>query len=112
MGSSLAGQSAGKAELASLLNDLAGIVGPDNLLVDPELRAGFEVDWTGRFRGEALAVIRPGSVQEVARALARCNAAGVGVVPQGGNTGLVGGGVPRSGEVVFSLRRLSRILDV
>lgn len=112
MGSWPAGRFADRADVAALLKDLRSVVGRNNLLVDPDLRAGFEVDWTGRYRGEALAVARPGSVDEVAVVLALCNEAGIGVVPQGGNTGLVGGGVPRSGEVVVSLRRLSKIFEV
>jgi FAD/FMN-containing dehydrogenase len=71
--------------------------------------AGFAVDWTGRFRGHTPAVVRPGDTAEVARVLALCADAGIAVVPQGGNTGLVGGGVPLHGEVVLSLARLDRM---
>ena len=77
-----------------------------------ELRAGYEVDWTGRYRGEASAVVRPGSVEEVAEIVRACRAARVPLVPQGGNTGLVGGGIPRDGAVLLSLRRLTTIEDV
>ena len=68
---------------------------------------GFAVDWTGRFRGHAPAVVRPRDTAEVAQILALCAEADVPVVPQGGNTGLVGGGVPLHGEVVLSLSRLT-----
>jgi FAD/FMN-containing dehydrogenase len=95
-----------------LLDELVAIVGSEHLLVDPQLRAGYEVDWTRRFKGTALAVARPGTAAEVASVVAACNRVGVGIVPQGGNTGLVGGAVPRSGELVLSLRRLSRIVEV
>ena len=71
--------------------------------------AGFAVDWTGRFCGHTPAVVRPGDTAEVARVLALCADAGIAVVPQGGNTGLVGGGVPLHGEVVLSLARLTRM---
>jgi FAD/FMN-containing dehydrogenase len=71
--------------------------------------AGYAVDWTGRFRGHAAAVLRPAGTAEVAAVLALCREAGVPVVPQGGNTGLVGGGVPMHGEVVLSLARLDRL---
>jgi FAD/FMN-containing dehydrogenase len=77
------------------------------VLVDADVRAGYETDWTGRFHGEARAVVRPGDPAEVAAVLAACRRAGVSVVPQGGNTGLVGGSVPRGGEVVLSLLRLT-----
>ena len=96
----------------SLLDSLSSIVGDRHLLVDPSLRAGYETDWTRRFTGSALAVVRPASVDEVAAVLLACSAAGVAVVPQGGNTGLVGGSVPRGGEVVLSTLRLSAIEDL
>jgi FAD/FMN-containing dehydrogenase len=94
---------------ARLRRELEAIVGPAHVLTDPALRAGYERDWTGRFGGPAAAVVRPGSAAEVAAVLARCAAAGMPVVPQGGNTGLVGGGVPRAGELVLSMRRLATI---
>jgi FAD/FMN-containing dehydrogenase len=95
-----------------LFPELAEIVGPNHCLTDPDLRASYETDWTRRWSGTALAVVRPGSTDEVAAVLHACTDAGVGVVPQGGNTGLVGGSVPRDGEVVLSLRRLNAIEEV
>ena len=86
---------------------LADVVGPHHVLTDPELCASYETDWTGRFVGRAAAVIRPGSTAEVAAVMALLHDAGRPVVPQGGNTGLVGGGVPLHGEAVLSLRRLT-----
>ena len=91
---------------------LAEIVGPNHVLTDPELTASYETDWTGRFVGRAAAVVRPGTPAEVAEVMARLSGAGRPVVPQGGNTGLVGGGVPLHGEVVVSLRRLTDIEPV
>jgi FAD/FMN-containing dehydrogenase len=93
----------------ALVSSLADIVGPTHVLTDPELTASYETDWTGRFAGRAAAVVRPGSTEEVAAVMAVLHAAGRPVVPQGGNTGLVGGGVPLHGEVVVSLRRLAGI---
>ena len=95
-----------------MIDDLAAIVGAGNVLVDRDLVAGHTVDWTGRFRGHTPAVVRPGSSAEVAEIVRWCRRTGTPIVPQGGNTGLVGGGVPLSGEVVVSLRRLSAIGDV
>jgi FAD/FMN-containing dehydrogenase len=92
-----------------LRDALADIVGPDHVLVDADRRAGYETDWTGRFHGTARAVVRPGDPAQVAAVLARCAELGVAVVPQGGNTGLVGGSVPRGGEVVLTLQRLAAI---
>ncbi|HEX7195516.1 MAG TPA: FAD-binding oxidoreductase, partial [Candidatus Limnocylindria bacterium] len=93
----------------ALLETLRDIVGEQHCLTDPALRASYETDWTRRFRGDALAVVRPGSTAEVSLVMAACADARVAVVPQGGNTGLVGGSVPRGGEVVLSLLRLNEI---
>ncbi len=91
---------------------LRRIVGDSHLLTDPSLRAGYEVDWTRRFGGPALAVARPADVEELAGVVKVCAEAGVAIVPQGGNTGLVGGGVPRNGELVVSLARLRDVEPV
>lgn len=88
------------------------VVGDSHVLTDPEVTASYALDWTGRFRGVAPAVVRPGSTAEVAEVVARCRRHGLALVPQGGNTGLVGGGVPLHGEVVLSLRRLDRVEEV
>jgi FAD/FMN-containing dehydrogenase len=96
----------------SLEGALAGIVGAHHVLADADLRAGYETDWTGRYGGTATAVVRPSSTAEVSAVLRVCGEHGARVVPQGGNTGLVGGGVPRGDEpdtVVLSLRRLDTL---
>lgn len=93
------------------LSELSALLGADHVLTDPDVAAGWCVDWTGRFRGATPAVVRPGSTEEVAAVVAWCRRHGVAVVPQGGNTGLVGGGVPLAGEVVLSLRRLAEVTD-
>jgi FAD/FMN-containing dehydrogenase len=96
----------------ALADTLARIVGADHVLADPELKAGYEGDLTGRFGGEALLVVRPATTEQVVEVLHACAEAGVAVVPQGGHSGLVGGGTPRDGEVVLSSRRLDRIEEV
>ena len=96
----------------TVVESLRAIVGERHCLVDLGLRASYETDWTRRFGGPALAVVRPGTVDEVGAVLRTCADAGIGVVPQGGNTGLVGGSVPRGGEVVLSTLRLSTLEDV
>jgi FAD/FMN-containing dehydrogenase len=88
---------------------LVDVVGKDHVLTDPELKSGYERDWTGRWQGTAAAVVRPGDTAQVAAVMDVCARARVGVVPQGGNTGLVGGGVPRADEVVLSTLRLDSI---
>jgi FAD/FMN-containing dehydrogenase len=95
-----------------LLQQFRETVGSDHVVVEPEVMASYAIDWTGRFRGHPRAVIRPGDGAEIAALVALCKEAGVALVPQGGNTGLVGGGVPLAGEVVLSLRRLAGVTDV
>lgn len=92
------------------LRFLAGVVGQQHVLTGAAT-AGFAVDWTGRFQGHTPAVVRPRDTEQVAAVLARCTEAGLSVVPQGGNTGLVGGGVPLHGEVVLSLTRLADLSE-
>ena len=92
-----------------MLDALRDIVGERNVLVDDDARAGYEVDWTGRFRGHTPAVVRPGSVEEASAVVRVCRDTSTAIVPQGGNTGLVGGGVPLDGELVMSLQRMRAI---
>jgi FAD/FMN-containing dehydrogenase len=94
------------------VQDLRAVVGTAHVLTDPDLTASYGTDWTGRFTGTPSAVIRPGTVAEVAEVVALCRASSIALVPQGGNTGLVGGGVPLAGEAVLNLCRLSGITDI
>src|SRR5919108_562010 len=91
-----------------LIAALVAAVGERDVLVDDDLRASYETDFTRRFHGRARAVVRPGSADEVAAVLVVCREHGAAVVPQGGNTGMVGASVPRGGEgtlgVVTSVR--------
>lgn len=96
----------------ALRRALVEVVRPDHVLTDPAVTAGHAVDWTGRFRGATPGVVRPGTADEVAAVIGLCVAEGVAVVPQGGNTGLVGGSVPLAGEVVVSTARLTDIGDI
>lgn len=98
--------------MTDLLADLRSIVGETHLLTDADVRAGYELDWTGRFRGVTPAVVRPGTTEEVAAVVRRCAADPTPLVTQGGNTGLVGGGVPLGGEIVLSTRRLTGLGEV
>ncbi len=95
-----------------VIQQLCDIVGSGHVVVEPEVMASYAIDWTGRFIGHPTAVVRPGDALEVAAVVALCKEAGVALVPQGGNTGLVGGSVPLGGEVVLSLRRLAGTTDV
>ena len=95
-----------------LRHALAEVVGARQVLSDPELKSAFEHDYTGRYAGSAALVVRPADTGEVAVVMGVCAEAGAPVVPQGGNTGLVGAGVPRGGEVVVSLTRLDDIGEI
>ena len=95
-----------------LLDDLVGVVGASQVLADPSTKAPYETDWTRRFSGRAAAVVRPADTAEVAGVVRACAAAGVAIVPQGGNTGLVGGSVPPPdgpAPVVLSTARLNHL---
>ncbi len=87
-------------------------VGARHVLDDPELKEPYERDYTGRYQGRARLVVRPGETAEVQAVMAACAEHGAAVVPQGGNTGLVGASVPRAEEVVISTTRLDRIGDL
>ncbi|MTD14860.1 FAD-binding protein [Nakamurella sp. YIM 132087] len=89
-----------------MLDELRGIVGPEHVLTEPDLVAGHLRDWTGRFAAEAGVVVRPADTGQVSAVLAACAAAGTAVLPQGGNTGLVGASVPLHGEIVLHTGRL------
>mgnify|MGYP001380640122 CR=1 FL=1 len=91
----------------SLLDEFESIVGASHALHEDELVASYSTDWTGRFKGSTPLVLRPGTTEEVAQILRVASDASVALVPQGGNTGLVGGSVPLRGEVVLSLLRLN-----
>ena len=93
-----------------LLESLRAAVGASHVLTDPDLRASYETDWTRRWHGDALAVVRPASTDEVIGVMVACAEVGAAVIPQGGNTGLVGASVPRAEairpQVVVSTLRL------
>ena len=97
----------------SLLQTLRDCVGAEQVLTGGDLSA-YELDWRRRFHGRALAVVRPASTAEVAAVLRACAAHGASVVPQGGNTGLVGGGVPDGSgtQVLLSLTRMQRVRGI
>ena len=99
---------------AGLLTDLRTIVGASGLLTDPSDTASYTEDWRHLYRGGTAAVVRPASTDEVAAVVRACAAAGVPVVPQGGNTSMVGGAVPNEdgSELVLSLARLNRVRDL
>jgi FAD/FMN-containing dehydrogenase len=97
-----------------LLDRLAAILGPRGLLTEPGDIAPHLADWRGLYQGAALAVARPASTAEVAAVVRLCAEAGTPVVPQGGNTSMVGGATPdeSGGHLVVSLTRMNRLRDL
>ena len=93
---------------------LVAIVGAAHVLVEGGDRARYEADWRRVYPGRARCVVRPASTAEVARVVVACAAAGAPIVPQGGNTGLVGGSTPddTGTEVVLSLERMRAVRSV
>lgn len=103
--------------LRPLIDTLAGLVGAAHVLThdDPATDLSpWENDWRKRQQGRALAVVRPGCTEEVAAVVRACAAAGVSIVPQGGNTGLVVGSVPDTSgtQVVLSLQRMNAVRHI
>ncbi|MBC9072229.1 FAD-binding oxidoreductase [Thauera sp. CAU 1555] len=95
----------------ALLARLTHLLGSERVLTAESETQAYLTDWRGRYRGSALAVVRPGSVEEVSAVVQACAAAGVPIVPQGGNTGLCGGATPLADgrSILVSLSRLNRI---
>jgi len=97
-----------------IIEQLKSIVGKNNYIDDASKMISFVKDWRGQFQGKSPLILKPLNSQMVSEILTLCNKSHIGVVPQGGNTGLVGGCVPsKSGlEVVISLERMNKIIDI
>ena len=95
----------------AFLSELKSIAGERYVITDPREIDPFVTDHRARYRGTALAVVKPASTQDVSRIVAACVQAGIAVVPQGGNTGLCGAATPLSGKsaIVMRLDRMNRI---
>ena len=100
--------------MSDFVEKLRAIVGDKGLITDDAGKHPYLTDWRDNYLGTALAVVRPASTEEVAGVVELCAAEKVAIVPQGGNTGLVGGGMPHEDgrEIVLSLTRMNRILEV
>src|SRR4051794_28163934 len=99
---------------ATLLDAIRAVVGDRGLLTDGIDTAAYAEDWRRLYQGRTAAVVRPGSTQELAGVVRLCAAEGTPIVPQGGNTSMVGGAVPNEdgSEIVVSLARLNRIREL
>lgn len=100
--------------LPALLSELRAIVGESAVIDNGDAAGPYLVDWRGRYSGAALAIVKPASTDEVSRVVALCARNSLPVVPQGGNTGLVGGGTPLidGNDIVLSLSRMNRVREL
>lgn len=102
------------APTPDLIGQMTAVVGPQNALTDPQLQAPYLREWRDRYVGRSPVVLRPATTAQVAALLRLANEARVGIVPQAGNTGLVGGQIPSEDgqQIVLSVERLDRIRSV
>lgn len=95
-----------------LLKRFIDIVGQKYAVTDRDLQEPYLVEMRDLFHGTTPVVLRPGSVEEVSAILKLANETKTAIVPQGGNTGLVGGQIPHRGEIILSLTRLNKIREI
>ena len=97
-----------------LVEQLAHLVGHAAIITEPQAMAPHLTDWRGRYRGVALAVVKPGNTTEVAEVVKLCAATHTAIVPQGGNTSLCGASVPavNSAAIVLNLTRMNRVRGI
>ncbi len=98
----------------SLLDALASLLGPKGFSVDADIMTPWLTDWRGKYHGHAAAMLSPATTDEVAAIVRLCAAAEVALVPQGGNSGMVGGATPDTSgdQLLLSLRRMNRIRHI
>ena len=97
---------------AQTIRRLKEAVGAKGFSEDPQEIAPHLIEWRGKYRGHTPLLLKPKNTEEVSAILAICNQTRTPVVPQGGNTGLVGGQIPMAGEILLSLERMRTIRAV
>lgn len=104
----------GKAQLSAALTQLEQLLGPRGFSADPADLKPWLTDWRGRFTGRTLAILSPATTQEVSAIIRICAAYGLPVVPQGGNSGMVGGATPDTSghSILLSMRRMNAITEI
>jgi FAD/FMN-containing dehydrogenase len=98
--------------MSEIFEQLKAASGHNGFSEDAQEIAPYLEEWRGRFRGKSSLLLKPQTTEQVSAILAICNQTGTKLVPQGGNTGLVGGQIPQHGEVLLSLKRMNRIREV
>jgi FAD/FMN-containing dehydrogenase len=103
-----------QAPSQSLLDTLAQLLGPKGYTTDADTMRPWLTDWRGKYTGRAAAMLSPASTEEVAAVVRLCADARIALVPQGGNSGMVGGATPDAGgeQLLVSLRRMNRVRSV
>src|ERR1044071_7415282 len=98
----------------AVLDGLRAIVGDKGLILDEQGKEPFVRDWRGTLVGTAAVVVRPGTTEEVSRVVKLCHEHGIAIVPQGGNTGLMGGATPwpTHAGILLSLGRMNKVIEV
>src|SRR6187399_2866741 len=91
---------------------LIAVVGEKNAITDKDKQTPYLVEFRALWTGHTPVVLRPGSTREVSELLTIANETSTAIIPQGGNTGLVGGQIPHNGEIVLSLQRMDKIREV
>src|SRR4029079_4185375 len=97
---------------AATLARLIAVVGDKNAITDKDKQVPYLVEFRALWTGHTPVVLRPGSTREVSELLKIANETSTAIIPQGGNTGLVGGQIPHNGEIVLSLNRMDKIREV
>ena len=98
--------------MSTALERLKQAVGAKGFSDDPAEIAPYLEEWRGKYDGHTPLLLKPASTAEVSAILSICHETGTAVVPQGGNTGLVGAQLPLHGEVLLSLKRLNKVRSV
>ena len=94
------------------VDEFTALLGERGVTTDPVALSAHNSDWTNVYKGDAKVALSPSCTDEVSRVLAYCHQRNISVVPQGGNTGLVGGGIAfGADEVILSLSRIHKVLD-
>src|SRR6187402_1399879 len=88
------------------------VVGENNAITDKDKQTPFLVEFRALWTGHSPVILRPGSTAEVSEILKIANETATAIVPQGGNTGLVGGQIPHNGEIILSVKRLDKIREI
>ncbi|WP_077148654.1 FAD-binding oxidoreductase [Sphingopyxis sp. KK2] len=103
-----------RAPSPALLARLADLLGPKGFTTDADILAPWLSDWRGKYHGRTAAMLSPASTEEVAAAVRLCAEDGVAIVPQGGNSGMVGGATPDASgaQLLLSTRRMNRIRSI